>query len=63
MMWNTGGWNPSLLARRILLFGLHLILQSQFGSVALILLVGFEVIFRVLATYDRDRAITSGNAL
>lgn len=34
--------------RRILLFGLHVILEGQLGSVLHVLLVGFEVVFGVL---------------
>lgn len=40
---------------RILLFRLHLIFESQFGSVLQVLLIGFKVIFCVLPTWDKQR--------
>lgn len=38
---------PAFSRTRILLFWLHLILESQFGSILYILLISFEVVFSV----------------
>lgn len=38
---------PAYWRTRILLFWLHLILESQFGSILYILLISFEVVFSV----------------
>lgn len=54
---------PAYWNTRILLFWLHLILQSQLGSVLYILLIGFEVVFSVLSPWGTEKVTADEGAV